>query len=283
MKISNYLAMVLILSGISGCVSPLPPLALPLTPSPQTQLTLTRLEQILLNENLDDNMLAQLYYERGVLHDSLGLRDRAIWDLKQSLKLKPNQANVYNVLGVHFTQVQYWDAAFDAFDSALELDPNHEYALRNRGIALYYSGRLALAKEDLQAHYEKDIHNPYRAIWLYWVEREQFSVQANKNLLDRLKASDREAWGWQIVQYYLGELSESELLFGIERTTKTNKVLAERLTEAYFYLAKDAQYQGDLPRAYAWLTRTLSANVVGFIEYRYVPLELARLSALKHQ
>ena len=278
MKISTFSIMALVIFGLSGCVSPLPPLALPLVASPQTQLTLTRLEQILLNEKLDDSMLAQLYYERGVLHDSLGLRERAVWDLNQSLKLKSDQANVYNVLGVHFTQAQYWDAAFDAFDSALELEPNHQYAQRNRGIALYYSGRLVLAEEDLLTHYQHDIHDPYRAIWLYWAQREQFPDQAKINLSAHLNASDRQAWGWQIVQYYLGEISESKLLFDFKRSVTTNKALAERLTEAYFYLAKEAQYRGDPSRAYAWLTRTLSANVVGFIEYRYVPLELARLT-----
>lgn len=275
----TLLWMGLVCVGLAGCATTaLPPLAMPLLPSPQTQLTLTRLEQILVNEALDNATLAQLHYERGVLHDSLGLHERAVWDLKQSLSFQPDHANVYNVLGVHFTQSQHWDAAFDAFDSALELEPNHPYAQRNRGIALYYSGRTALAHEDLLQHYQQDVHDPYRALWLYWAEMEIVPDRAKANLLSRWQHSDQKAWGWQIVRYCLGEVGEKTFLFSIKENAPTNQILAERLTEAYFYMAKEAYYLKQPKKSYAWLKRALSANVVTFIEHRFVPLELARLS-----
>ena len=48
---------------------------------------------------------------------------------------------VFNYLGIYLTQAGNFDAAYEAFDSVLELDPTYNYARLNRGIALYYGGR----------------------------------------------------------------------------------------------------------------------------------------------
>lgn len=76
------------------------------------------------------------------------------------------------MLGVYYTQMSDYDSAFDAFDSSLELDPNNEYAERNRAIALYYAERIPLALQDMQSNYDKDPSDPYRALWLFYIERE---------------------------------------------------------------------------------------------------------------
>lgn len=41
------------------------------------------------------------------------------------------------------------DLSYEAFDSALELAPDYDYAFLNRGIALYYGKRPELAVQDL--------------------------------------------------------------------------------------------------------------------------------------
>lgn len=58
---------------------------------------------------------------------------------------------VFNYLGIYLTQAGNFDAAYEAFDSVLELDPTYNYAHLNRGIALYYGGRDKLAQDDLLA------------------------------------------------------------------------------------------------------------------------------------
>ncbi len=50
---------------------------------------------------------------------------------------------VFNYLGIYLTQAGNFDAAYEAFDSVLELDPTYNYAHLNRGIALYYGGVLS--------------------------------------------------------------------------------------------------------------------------------------------
>ncbi len=79
---------------------------------------------------------------------------------------------VFNYLGIYLTQAGNFDAAYEAFDSVLELDPTYNYARLNRGIALYYGGRFPLAQDDLQAFIKTiqmipSVH--YGCIW--WKEK----------------------------------------------------------------------------------------------------------------
>ncbi|MGX8894877.1 lipoprotein NlpI, partial [Enterobacter cloacae] len=83
----------------------------------------------------------------------------------------------------------------------------------NRGIALYYGGRLKLAQDDLQALYQVDPNDPIRSLWLYLVEKEIDSDSAKKQLKQRyLQAKKTGQWGWNIVEFYLGDISEKTLM-----------------------------------------------------------------------
>jgi lipoprotein NlpI len=147
-------------------------LAIPLQPTLQQEVILARMEQILASRSLTDDERAQLLYERGVLYDSLGLRALARNDFSQALSIRPDMPEVFNYLGIYLTQAGNFDAAYEAFDSVLELDPTYNYARLNRGIALYYGGRFSLAQDDLQAFYRDDPNDPFRSLWLYLAERE---------------------------------------------------------------------------------------------------------------
>lgn len=254
-------------------------MAVPFQPTIQQQIQLARIDQLLKRDDLDKATVAQMFYERGLLNDSLGLRDLARLDFNQSLSLKPNQPDVFNILGVYFTQSAHFDAAYEAFDSTLELNPQHPFALRNRGIALYYGGRLALAHDDLLVHYQQGVNDPYRVIWLYFVEFEQDSETAAQKLKLRYDASDKQDWGWQIVRLYLGEITETQFLNEIATESESNDQLAERLTEGYFYLAKAYQQQSDYSAAVMLYKLALAGNVYEFVEHRFSLLEISRIMA----
>ncbi|CAG19038.1 lipoprotein NlpI [Photobacterium profundum] len=282
--IANRLKLVCIAAVmvLTGCASSQakwthPPMAVPFQPTIQQQIQLARIDQLLKRDDLDKATVAQMFYERGLLNDSLGLRDLARLDFNQSLSLKPNQPDVFNILGVYFTQSAHFDAAYEAFDSTLELNPQHPFALRNRGIALYYGGRLALAHDDLLVHYQQGVNDPYRVIWLYFVEFEQDSETAAQKLKLRYDASDKQDWGWQIVRLYLGEITEAQFLNEIATKSESNDQLAERLTEGYFYLAKVYQQQNDFSAAVMLYKLALAGNVYEFVEHRFSLLEISRI------
>ncbi|WP_412547270.1 lipoprotein NlpI [Photobacterium piscicola] len=273
------IATALVISGCSTAPTQWtqPPMAVPYQANFQQQIQLARIEQILQQPNIPPTTLATIYYDRGLLHDSLGLRDLARLDFNKSLTINPNQPDLFNVAGVLFTQMGMFDSAYESFDSTLDLAPEHPYAHRNRGIALYYGERYALANEDLLPHYLLNINDPYRVIWLYINDLKYTPEQARTLLQQRYAVSDKKDWGWQIVRMYLGEITEEQFLTEIAEQSKDNQQLALRLTEGYFYLAQTYQNKQDYPTAVMLYKLALAGNVYEFVEHRFSILELNRI------
>ncbi|HEJ9371548.1 TPA: lipoprotein NlpI [Klebsiella oxytoca] len=252
-------------------------LAVPLQPTLQQEVILARMEQILASRALTDDERAQLLYERGVLYDSLGLRALARNDFSQALAIRPDMPEVFNYLGIYLTQAGNFDAAYEAFDSVLELDPTYNYAHLNRGIALYYGGRAKLAQDDLLAFYQDDPNDPFRSLWLYLAERQLDEKRALEALRQRLNKSDKEQWGWNIVGFYLGDISEKELMDRLKADATDNTSLAEHLNETNFYLGKYYLSLGDKDSATALFKLAVANNVHNYVEHRYALLELSLL------
>ncbi|WP_408900431.1 lipoprotein NlpI [Photobacterium piscicola] len=273
------IATALVISGCSTAPTQWtqPPMAVPYQANFQQQIQLVRIEQILQQPNIPPTTLATIYYDRGLLHDSLGLRDLARLDFNKSLTINPNQPDLFNVAGVIFTQMGMFDSAYESFDSTLDLAPEHPYAHRNRGIALYYGERYTLANEDLLPHYLLNINDPYRVIWLYINDLKYTPEQARTLLQQRYAVSDKKDWGWQIVRMYLGEITEEQFLTEIAEQSKDNQQLALRLTEGYFYLAQTYQNKQDYPTAVMLYKLALAGNVYEFVEHRFSILELNRI------
>ncbi|MBK5073594.1 lipoprotein NlpI [Budviciaceae bacterium CWB-B4] len=250
-------------------------LAIPLQPTLQQEVMLARMEQILASQVLSGDERAQLLYERGVLFDSLGLRALARNDFSQALMIRPDIPEAFNYLGIYLTQGGNFDAAYDAFDSVLELDPTYNYARLNRGIALYYGGRYILAQDDLLAFYHDDPNDPFRSLWLYLAEKEIDSGKAKKALKERYAKAERGEWGWNIVEFYLGDISEKTLVNRLQAEATDNTSLAEHLSETDFYLGKHYLSLGDKNTAVALFKLTVANNVHNFVEHRYALLELA--------
>lgn len=280
------LALLSAVLGLTGCATRndsgqpsgwvYPPMAVPLQARIQQEVQIARLNQMLQHPDLDEEMLAKIYYERGSYYDSLGLRDLARLDFNHSLGLNPAQPDIFNLLGVYYTQVGEFDAAYEAFDSTLELDPENQYAERNRAIALYYGERLPLALSEMQSHYADDPQDPFRALWLYIIQRELDAEAATRELKARYQAHNQQ-WGWVLVAIMLDEIDEEAAFKAVLRDTRDNVLLAQRLTETYFYLAKRYQFAGDYANAIALYKLALSFNVFEYVEHRYSFLELGRI------
>jgi len=252
-------------------------LAVPLQPTLQQEVILARMEQILASRAITDDERAQLLYERGVLYDSLGLRALARNDFSQALSIRPDMPEVFNYLGIYLTQAGNFDAAYEAFDSVLELDPTYNYAHLNRGIALYYGGRYKLAQDDLLAFYQDDPNDPFRSLWLYLVEREMDVDKAKVALQQRHDKAVRDQWGWNIVEFYLGDINEKTLMESLKADATDNTSLAEHLSETNFYLGKYYLSLGEKDDAKALFKLAVANNVNNFVEHRYALLELAQL------
>ena len=249
-------------------------LAEPAPMSVRSQMAIARYNQILTQVSLKDEERAQLLHQRGMLYDSVGLAGLAQYDFNQALQLKPDLAEAYNSIGVHYTQQMDFMQAYEAFDATLDINPDYDFAFLNRGIALYYGGRPDLAVQDLGTFYTKDSSDPYRALWTYLAASEIDKEQATKDLVLARQQLDSENWATNMVDLYLDKITEGTLLRALISGVTSQQELTDRLCEAYFYLGKYHSARGERGIASNYFKLALSTNVFEYIEHRYARLEL---------
>ena len=250
------------------------PFTAPLASDFRSEIAIARYSELLNRADLSTEQQAKLYYDRGVLFDSLGMTTLSRIDFNRAIKLKPDLAEVYNFLGIQHTLMQQYEKAYEFFDSALELNEEHEYAYLNRGIALYYGERANLAQSDFDEFLARSPNDPYRVLWLYLAQSQEDKHQALAALKTNAAALDESQWAYQLISLYTGDMSEYTFLSGISEGVKSEQEYAQRLCEAYFYLAKMHQAAGEQFLAADYFRLALSTNVHEFIEYKYARLEL---------
>ncbi|QYJ87144.1 lipoprotein NlpI [Shewanella mesophila] len=255
----------------------------PVMPDYKLEVTLARLNDILTSAELTPDQRARFHYDRGVIYDSVGLRILSRIDFHQSLKLQPNLADAYNFIGIYYTQEGEFESAYEAFDAVLELSPDYDYAYLNRGIALYYGERNDLATADMQSFYQGDEQDGYRVLWLYIIEANGDAELAKTHLIERRAKLADNAWATTLVDYYLGKVSKTEVFSIAKQGLSHPNEYAERLCEAYFYLAKVAQKQGEYSDAANYFRLALATNIYDFVEHRYARVELAKMSQVLEQ
>jgi lipoprotein NlpI len=249
-------------------------LAEPAPMNQRSQLAIARYSHILGTTDLEDDQKAQLLHQRGTLYDSVGLSGLAQYDFNQAIRLKPDLAEAYNSMGVHYTQQMDFIQAYEAFDATLDINPDMEFAFLNRGIALYYGGRPDLAVRDFGTFYNKNASDPYRALWSYLASSEIDKPQAIVELAQQRKNLDEKNWATQLVDLYLERTTENELLSALIGGVTSQQQLTDRLCEAYFYLGKYHSERGNRGIASNYFKLALSTNVFEYVEHRYARLEL---------
>ena len=253
------------------------PFAGPMQHDFRKELEIARITQALGNSEITTEQRAGLHHKRGALYDSVGLSTLARLDFNYALRLKPDFAEVYNFTGIYYTLNMQYERAYESFDAVIELLPEHEYAYLNRGIALYYGSRSDLAENDLKQFLASDDSDSYRAIWVYLAARENDEARALAELKDNASRLEQSRWSYQLVQYFLGELSERDLLLNLQRDLTSHKEYLERMCEAYFYLAKQAVKENKPMKAEDYFNLAIGTNVFEFVEYKYAKLELRLL------
>lgn len=285
-----YLFNLFALLLLTGCVNRpsdlIAPNKLPLAElNPQLrfeqEVMLVRLSQVLQEAPLSETERAELYFERGVIYDSLGLWSLARNDFTLAVEHNPKMAAAYNYLGLYLLLEDDYDSSVDAFNAVLDLDPNYDYTHLNRGLSFYYSGRYSEAQRDLLRFYEADKTDPYRVLWLYFNELEFLSPKAaSDNLVARAKQLSNEFWGTTLVDYFLGKFTLEQLRFKINSASQPNTAqYAEMLTETYFYLAKQTLKLNQIEDAKSFFRLAAANQVYNFVEYRFALFELAQLRA----
>ena len=252
-------------------------LAEPAAASYRAQRALAQFNQIVLNSELSDDERAQLLFQRGLVHDSLGLEVLAHNDYLQALRLQPRMPDVYNSLGIHYTILGNYAEAYDALDATLEMDPDYAFAYFNRGLTSYYHQRYELSYQDFDTYLQLDNNDPLRLLWRYFTTLKMDSKRAHIELASAYARLTTDNWSRRIVGFFLQELSQKELLDSVIAGIENQQQLNERLCELYFYLGKYHVHQGNLSIANNFFKLSLSTNVYEFVEYRFARVELNKL------
>ncbi len=121
-----------------------------------------KLEEIIedSNKSIKLNPKLNTFYNRAVTYISLKSHNNAISDIKQVIKLNPNDDGAYDLLGIVYSDLglihndnTYFEKAIIEFNKAIKINPNN--ALYYSNIGLVYS-RMKNYKDDL-IYYNKAI------------------------------------------------------------------------------------------------------------------------------
>lgn len=140
---------------------------------------------------------------------------RAVEAYQEAVALQPDARTAYN-LGVTAAQARQWDAALQAYDLALALEPGHREAAYNRAVALMRAGRLAAA-DSAFASYRQDDPQHYRAslnhgVTLYRLGRHEDAIEVYSLMLEIQETA--EVWDNMGLAYQeLGDKKKAEQCF----------------------------------------------------------------------
>lgn len=262
----------------TGVESSVFPLATAVQIDYQDEIKLLRINQLILDtKKVTDKQRAVLLYERGLIHDRMGLSAHSQYDFTQSIKLDPTLAVSYNSLGVYLLIGGEYDEAFDAFDSAIELSDATPYSYLHRAIGLYFVERYAAAHDDIEYFYQLDENDPYRVLWRYIINSKVDAKLAIVQLNESQAAPEDRRFAWAILAVINGQMSEETFFDNIANGVKTNKELAQRLCEAYYYLAQWHINNNNLNKGIYYFKLSIATNVKDFIEYKYALVGLANI------
>ena len=112
------------------------------------------------------------------------------------------------------------------------------------------------------------------------------AVDKNQALADlalQRQQLNNDDWASVLVDFYLGKLNQEQVFAAAKVGLTQPKEYAERLCEAYFYLAKQAASNGQYQQAANFYRLTLATNIYDFVEHRYARIELAKMKNLIQQ
>lgn len=257
------------------------PLAIAVQIDYQDEAKLSRINQLIAEQKASDpKQRARLFYQRGLIYDRMGLTAHSRYDFSQAINADPTYASAYNSLGLYQLLVQSYDEALESFDSALELSEKMDFSYLHRAATLYQVQRFDLASEDIELFYLGETDDPYRILWRFIINSKIDKDDALVALQEKNKADNDNRYAWSMIDVIAGRVSENLFFENIATGVTTNKELAQRLCEAYFYLGHWHKLAGNLNKSIYYFRMSTATNIHEFIEYKYSLMELAAIQEM---
>lgn len=124
------------------------------TRSPQAQVDL--FTRCLATNRLSGESKATTFKQRAIAYMHLGQHPRAIEDINQAIKIKPDDADNFYLRGFAYRALNQLQRAIEDSNRALGIDPNFAAALANRAFANKALGNVSQARTDARRARELD-------------------------------------------------------------------------------------------------------------------------------
>ena len=207
----------------------------------------------------------------GYLYRCKGLYDLSLFESKEALHLSKG-ARTHQQLGIAFDRKGEYNEAIREFNEALRLNPNlvaihgdlaREYFLLNR-----FDDSIAEAKKYLESSGRR---SPADVTLYQYFSMKQTgeSGRARQLLEDYVRDFKGKEWEFNLVQYLLGKISETDLV-GKTRHRCDRAIM-------FFFIGHDFLVKGDKQKAIEYFQKTLDTNVFGFGAYTDARTMLERL------
>ena len=158
--------------------------------------------------------LAAGYYERGQM-------DVALEELNEAVKIDPNNARIYNIYGLVYTQLGENPKAEENFRRGLALAPDDSEIRQNWGWYLCQTGR---PRESI-AEFEAAVRNPlYKTPWIALINAGKCSAASGdavaaqgffRRALTASPNNPEAAYNFALLQYKSGNYGDSRALMRI--------------------------------------------------------------------
>ena len=246
------------------------PMATAVQGSHQDEVKLLLLSQLLLfKKKFTPKQKAVFFYERGLIYDKIGFTGYSHFNIIESINANPTYSPAYNALGLLLLQNHAYESAFEAFDSAIELDKHMTLSYLYLALGLSQIERNDLAKENIEKFYQGNKQDPYRILWRYIISSKVDPKSALNNLKSAKKKKGDPLFAWGIVDYFAGRISQRDLINLTIVGIKTKESYIQHLCEVYFYLATWEREHGYRNKAIYYYKLSIATNVSDFIEYKF--------------
>ncbi|WP_430966733.1 tetratricopeptide repeat protein [Spongiimicrobium sp. 2-473A-2-J] len=122
------------------------------------------------------------YNSSGLLKSYLKDYSKGLLDYEKSLELNPENNLTLNNRGYTYNLIGEYDKAITDFDKAIEIEPEQAYAYNNRGLAKIKLGRKKEGLNDIEKsmHLDKDNSYAHMNLGIYYYDLGEFAKALEK-------------------------------------------------------------------------------------------------------
>ncbi|MEM9481042.1 MAG: hypothetical protein AAGA58_15430, partial [Verrucomicrobiota bacterium] len=197
----------------------------------------------------EDPANGRAHYLRGIGHDAKREFAKAAANYEKAIELgEDNQFELFGRVGISQFNAGEAKKSVAAFDRYVELVPDREAHLWQRGLAHYYAEMFEEGKAQFELHESVNPNDVENALWHFLcVAKLENPEAARKGLLKT--GEDPRVPMMELWDLYAGKTTEAEVMAAAKAGESDEKELRNRLCYTHLYLGLHAEVHGKTEKA----------------------------------